>query len=109
MLFMLVFATATGVFAQPSTNSTPAPVATPPPAAPLVKQEKAQLPAPLAILKPLTLSGTVVHKKFEHAEGMSSRPWAQVVGWHPGESAFPRPELRDPSMPVFCFGGEPWH
>jgi len=109
MLFMLVIAAATGVLAQQPPKPAPAPVATPPPAAPIVKQEKAQIPAPSAILTPLTLSGTVVHKKFEHVDGMSSRPWASAVGWHPGESAFPSPEQRDPSMPVFCFGEEPWH
>jgi hypothetical protein len=74
----------------------------------LVKQEKAQIPVPHVIATPLRLSGTPVHKKIEHAEGLSSRPWSQVVGWHPGQSAFPEPELRDPSMPVICFGDEPW-
>jgi hypothetical protein len=104
MLVMLAVAATTSVFAQQLQKPAPTPVAAPPPAPMLVKQEKAQIPAPHAIVTPLILKGTVVHKKIEHVEGMSSRPWSQSVGWYPGESAFPGPELRDPSMPVISVG-----
>lgn len=94
-----------GVFAQPPPQSKP------PPAAPVTpKKENAQLSTP--IHTPLTIppaAPTLKNQKVERVDGMSSKPWAQIVGWHPGYSAFTRPELRDPSMPIFWIGHEPWH
>ena len=104
---LVVGAAAMGVLAQPP-NPAPAPAAVPPPAAPLVKKEKTQIPTPPTVFMPLTIFKPAGQKQIERVDGMSSRPWTQIVGWHPGESEFTRPELLDPSMPVIWVGHEPW-
>jgi hypothetical protein len=106
---LAIGAAAMGVLAQPPTPA-PAPAAIPSPAPPIVKKVKTQIQTPTSttVFTPITVFKPVVHKKIERVDGMSSRPWAQTVGWHPGESAFPRPELLDPSMPIVWTGHEPW-
>jgi hypothetical protein len=81
------------------------------PAAPVApKKENAQILDQVHTSLVFPPSGPVyVNQKVERVDGMSSKPWAQIVGWNPGYSAFPRPELRDHSMPVFWIGHEPWH
>jgi len=34
-------------------------------------------------------------------EGMDTRAWTTVVGWHPGESAFPSAETHQGGWPLF--------
>jgi hypothetical protein len=46
--------------------------------------------------------------KVEHVEGMSSRPWAQIAGWNPGQSQFPDPERHEASFYLISVGHEPW-
>jgi hypothetical protein len=104
-----IAATAIGVFAQPPQNPTSAPTALTSASAPTLKKEKTQFSTSLTVFMPFTPPKPVVPKKIEHVDGLSSRPWAERVGWNPGESAFPRPELRDPSLDVFWVGHEPWH
>jgi hypothetical protein len=108
-MIILAVATASMVaFAKPNVPaSTPAPAPTavpaPAPAPVLSKKESAQAVTPLTttvFIPPLTLKNS----KVEHTGGVSSRPWAQVVGWHPGYSAFPSPEQHDPSMPIISIG-----
>ena len=107
-IILLVAAASMAAFGQP-------PQGPPPPAALVVpKKEAAQIPipVPIQIHTPLTVppaAPTLKNQKVNRVDGMSSKPWAQIVGWQPGYSAFPRPELRDPSMPVFWIGHEPWH
>jgi hypothetical protein len=39
--------------------------------------------------------------------GLDTRPWTEIVGWHPGESAFPNAENFSTEMPLFCIGQWP--
>lgn len=34
--------------------------------------------------------------QIERVGNMSSRPWSEIVGWHPGESQFPDAENHEP-------------
>jgi hypothetical protein len=36
--------------------------------------------------------------KIERVGKMSSRPWTEIVGWHPGTSAFPDYKSPDPQL-----------
>ena len=36
--------------------------------------------------------------EFERVGKMSSRPWTEIVGWHPGVSAFPDYKTPDPQL-----------
>jgi hypothetical protein len=38
--------------------------------------------------------------KIDRVGNNSSRPWAEIVGWHPGESAFPTAETAEPQLVV---------
>ncbi len=38
--------------------------------------------------------------KIDRVGNNSSRPWAEIVGWHPGESAFPTAETAEPQLAV---------
>jgi hypothetical protein len=106
-MIILAVATASMVaFAKPdvpASTPAPAPAAVPAPAPVVNKKESAQAVTPITTsvyIPPLTLKNS----KVEHTGGVSSRPWAQVVGWHPGYSAFPSPEQHDPSMPIISIG-----
>lgn len=72
---------------------------------PLVKKEQSrvQITTPLSILKP------EVTRKIQHVGRLSSEPWAQMVGMRPGWSAFPRPEMENPSMPLITINFGPVH
>ena len=35
---------------------------------------------------------------IERVGGMSSRPWTEIVGWHPGASQFPDAENHGPGL-----------
>lgn len=115
---MLAFATASMVaFAQPPA-STPAPATSPTPAAtpaptsapaPVVsKKEKAQAGNSFVVSPPYAPPLILKNNKEQHMGGVNSQPWAQVVGWRPGYSAFLSPEQHEPSMPIFWFGKQPW-
>jgi hypothetical protein len=112
IVILAVAAASVVAFAQPPPNPAPAPSPAPvaavtPPSAPMVKKETAQIPAS-GISTPLTnLTKPIVRPKFETLEGMSSRPWAQIVGFHPGDSAFPPPERHESSMYLFWVGRDP--
>ena len=114
---MLAVAAASMVaFAQPPpNNSTTAPsprakpaAVTPAPApVPMVKKESAELPTS-GVSTPLKyLTKPLVKQKVESVDGLSSRPWGQIVGIRPGYSAFPPPEMRDPTMYVLWVGRDP--
>ncbi|HEV2329395.1 MAG TPA: hypothetical protein VGY56_11480 [Verrucomicrobiae bacterium] len=113
---MLAVAAASMVaFAEPpSNNSTPAPSSKAKPAAtpapvpvPMVKKESADLPTS-GVSTPLKyLTEPLVKHKVESIDGMSSRPWIQIVGIRPGYSAFPPPEMHDPTMYVLWVGHDP--
>lgn len=101
-IILLVAAASMTAFGQP-------PQATQKPTTPVpAKKEKSQLSTQFNT--PFTVPAstlTLRTQKVERVGGMSSRPWAQIVGWRPGYSAFPRPELRDPSIPIFWIGRDP--
>ncbi|HEY1790452.1 MAG TPA: hypothetical protein VGJ73_20060 [Verrucomicrobiae bacterium] len=111
-IVILAVATASMVaFAQPPPN--PAPLPSPasasvsPPTAPLVKKEIAQVPAP-GVSTPLkSLRKPLVKRKVWSVDGTSSRPWGQIVGIHPGYSAFPAPEMHESSFYLFWVGRDP--
>lgn len=111
-IVMLAVAAASMVaLAQPPPNPKPAPSPAPasvsPPAAPLVKKENAQLPVS-GVSTPLrNLAKPLVKNKVESVDGMSSRPWAQIVGIHPGYSAFPPPEMHESTLDLFWVGRDP--
>jgi hypothetical protein len=66
-----------------------------------VKKEQAQIITVFTAPVPMT------PKKVESVDGMSSRPWGQIVGIRPGYSVFPSPETADPSMYLITFGSGP--
>jgi hypothetical protein len=41
--------------------------------------------------------------EIEHYGNLSSRPWPQIVGWHPGESQFPTAENQEPQLVLVQF------
>ena len=46
--------------------------------------------------------------KIERFGEMSSQPWTQTVGWHPGEpSAFMDAKIHEPKLQLFWIGAEP--
>jgi hypothetical protein len=105
-------------FAQPPQNLgsaptpvpvSPTPVPVTPTSVPLAKKESVQIPASASVVRAplLFLAKPLVKHKVWSVDGMSSRPWGQIVGIHPGYSAFPAPELRDPEMDVIWVGRDP--
>lgn len=111
IVILAVAAASMVAFAQPPQNraptSSPAPASVSPPAAPLVKKETAQIPA-TGVSTPFKYLGKpLVKHKVERVDGMSSRPWAQIVGMHPGYSAFPRTEMHESTLYLFWLGRDP--
>jgi hypothetical protein len=51
-------------------------------------------PSKLVALQP-SAKGKI---EFERVGKMSSRPWTEIVGWHPGVSAFPDYKDPDPQL-----------
>ncbi|HEX3626523.1 MAG TPA: hypothetical protein VH280_13995 [Verrucomicrobiae bacterium] len=113
IVILAVAAASMVAFAQPPPNN-PAPARTPAatPAAPtqkppVAKKESAQVPksgfsTPLKYFtKPL------IKRKVESVDGMSSRPWVQIVGIRPGYSAFPPPEMHESTLYLFWVGRDP--
>lgn len=96
--------------AQPPPNNpapTPAPAAITPAQAPMAKKETAQIPTS-GVSTPLKyLTTPLVKPKVESVDGMSSRPWVQIVGIRPGYSAFPPPEMHQSSMYLLWVGRDP--
>jgi len=73
----------------------------------MIKKETAQAPKTL-VMTPLTEIGKpVVRQKVWSVDGMSSRPWGQIVGIRPGYSAFPPPEMHQPVGYLFWIGRDP--
>ena len=100
--------------AQPPPNPTHAPSPKPLSAAvssqavPMVKKESAQITTSVVVTPLTTIGKPVIKPKYERVDGMSSRPWAQIVGIHPGYSAFPPPEMHEPRMYLFWIGRDPY-
>jgi hypothetical protein len=46
--------------------------------------------------------------EIERVDGLDSRPWTQIVGWHPGASAFHTAETHESKLDIFWIGHEPW-
>lgn len=73
----------------------------------MVKKESAQIPTS-GVSTPLKyFTKPLVKQKVENVDGMSSRPWVQIVGMRPGYSAFPPPELHESSLYLFWIGRDP--
>jgi hypothetical protein len=112
IVILAVAAASMVAFARPPQNrvptSSPTPASVSPPAAmPLVKKESAQIPAS-GVSTPLKyLSKPLVKHNVESVDGMSSRPWVQIVGIHPGYSAFPRTEMHESTLYLFWVGRDP--
>jgi hypothetical protein len=87
-------------FAQPPATPKTAPVKP-------VKQEKVQIITLLTPFQTLKVSQPVSQNKIQRVEGMSSRPWTQIVGWKPGYPAFPSPEMHESTLCLFSVGNEP--
>ena len=81
-----------GTAAAPPTPKPSAP-STPPtqsPSATNTTVKNIQIPNPQPNLKE---SG-----RIERVGKMSSQPWTEIVGWHPGTSAFPTAETAEPQL-----------
>jgi hypothetical protein len=118
-IVMLAVAAASMVaIAQPPPNSTSTPPPTPaltqpalasvsPQPAPSLKKESVQIPK-IVVFTPLSnLGKPLVKNKIKRVDGMSSRPWEQIVGIHPGYSSFPPPEMHEPTTYLFWIGRDP--
>lgn len=112
IVFLAVAAASMVAIAQPPLNSAPAqsPTSTPTvngaPAAPMVKKESAQVPT-TGFETPLKyFTKPLIRNKMERVDGMSSRPWVQIVGIHPGYSAFPRTEMHESTLYLFWVGND---
>lgn len=73
----------------------------------VTRTTSAQIPATRVSTPLMYLTKPLVKRPIEHVGGMSSRPWAQIVGIHPGYSAFPRPEMHESSLYLFWVGHDP--
>ena len=63
----------------------------------------------LHLFTPLTPSTITEPKdKIERYGNMSSQPWAQIVGWHPGTSQFPDADTHESKLDLIWIGHEPW-
>jgi hypothetical protein len=68
-----------------------------PPATATFEKHKFQIITPFS---KLTLKKP---ERIEHYGNMSSRPWSQIAGWHPGESQFPTAENQEPKLVLIQF------
>lgn len=59
------------------------------------------------IFDPLAQTARINLNQTLQLEGVSTRAWTSIVGWHPGESAFPDACNYEPQFNLFCIGGEP--
>lgn len=135
IVILAVAAASMVAIAQPPSNSNPTPRSAPAPASssapapapasstpvpapaltavssqatPAVQKERAQIPKSV-VLPPLSTVGQpVIKPKYERVDGMSSRPWEQIVGIHPGYTAFPAPEKHEPGIYLFWIGRDPY-
>jgi hypothetical protein len=77
-----------------------------PPASMTVKKPAAE--KKIEIFTPLSKkTGVKPSDKIVRVEGMSSQPWARMIGTHPGWSAFPEPERQDPALNLLWVGASP--
>jgi len=86
-VFWIALFTACQAVAQPPTNA--------PSASAAFTAEKPRF----HWLAPVKPARTKVNPKL--IEGMDPRAWAAVVGWHPGEPAFPSAEAHEGGWPLF--------
>ena len=93
ILFALLAASQAG--AQSQTNSTSA-------SATVIKVQEPKL----HWLGPVTT--TTTNNNLKRVEGLDSRAWTTVAGWHPGESAFPAVETHRSKLSLFRMDFEPW-
>jgi hypothetical protein len=111
IVILAVAAASMVAFAQPPPNPAPAPSPAPAsvslPAAPMVKKESAEAPVSGVSTPFKNLTKPLVKNRVETVDGMSSRPWAQIVGIHPGYSAFPPPESHESTLYLFWVGHDP--
>jgi hypothetical protein len=63
------------------------------------------IPSKLVSLQPTAKKQT----QIERVGNMSSRPWAEIVGWHPGMSQFPDAENHESQLTLFSFRFGPKH
>ena len=56
---------------------------------------------------PATSRQTQTQTKIEHVDGISSQPWANTVGWHPGEQIYFDGVTHDAHLNLIWFGAEP--
>jgi hypothetical protein len=64
----------------------------------------------IQVFTPLTASAQTPEdkNKIERYGNMSSQPWTQIVGWHPGTSQFPDAETHESKLTLIWIGHEPW-
>jgi hypothetical protein len=74
-------------------------VAAPPPQNPSASRavDTNAIPSKLMSLQPAA-KGKV---EFQRVGKMSSRPWPEIVGWHPGTSQFPDGQNHEPQLTLF--------
>lgn len=75
--------------------------------APMVKKVSAQVRTHVVSTPLKYLNKPLVKHKVWSVDGISSRPWIQIVGIHPGYSAFPRPEMHESTFYLFWIGHDP--
>jgi hypothetical protein len=62
----------------------------------------------LHLANPFTPAKAEDKSKIERYGGMSSRPWTQIVGWHPGEpAAFTDGKTHVAELPLLWIGAKP--
>ena len=58
------------------------------------------IPSKLESLQPAAKEKTEIYR----AGNMSSRPWTEIVGWHPGASQFPDAQNHEPQLTLISVG-----
>ena len=66
-------------------------------------------PTKLEFFTPLKARGPVGTDKVYRVGGMSSQPWANMIGSHPGYSAFASPETALQGFELVSIGGTYQH
>jgi hypothetical protein len=94
VLMLTILAASMSAFAQPQKPTPPSQSQTAFLKVELVKQQKVQV-SNKPIFVPFTVAQPAPKQKVERVDGMSSRPWAQIVGSHPGWPAIPPPERHE--------------
>jgi hypothetical protein len=64
----------------------------------------------IQVFTPLTPSvqTTEDKNKIERYGNMSSQPWTEIVGWHPGTTQFPDADTHESKLNLIWIGHEPW-